>query len=311
MLLAAASPGRAAGESDAAEIEFFEARVRPILANRCYKCHSAEASELQGGLRLDQRSGIVDGGESGPIVAPGNPDASRLIAAVRYADADLAMPPKGKLPLEEVAVLEDWVRRGAVSPADDGSQQAARTFDLAQRKAAHWAWQPVRPVAPPPVRDPSWPADPLDRFILAGLDAAGLAPAPRAERRTLLRRAYFDLVGLPPPPEAVAAFVADDAPDALARLVDRPLASPQFGERWARHWLDLVRYAETRGHEFDFAIPGAWAYRDYVIRAFEQDVPYDRFGQEHIAGDLVRPPRLDAEGRINESLLGTAFWHLG
>src|SRR5262249_3096902 len=183
-------------------------------------------------------------------------------------------------------------------------------FDLAKRKKEHWAWQPIRPLALPRVKDTAWPLGPADRFILAKLEEKGLKPVPAADRRTLIRRVYFDLIGLPPTPEEVEGFVRDQSPDAYAKVVDRLLASPHFGERWGRHWLDLVRYAESRGHEFDYTNPNAYHYRDYVIRALNADIPYDQFVTEHIAGDLLQRPRLHKDG-FNESILGTAFWFLG
>src|SRR3954468_4449992 len=184
------------------------------------------------------------------------------------------------------------------------------SFDLQKRKAQHWAWQPVTDPKPPAVKDVTWPRDPIDQFVLAKLDEKNLKPAPPADRRTLLRRVYFDLIGLPPAPHDVDDFVNDPDPDALAKVVDRLLASPRFGERWGRHWLDLVRYSETMGHEFDFPIPNAWRYRDYVIRALNADLPYDRFLTEQIAGDLLPEPRRAADGG-NESVLGTGFYFFG
>ena len=182
-------------------------------------------------------------------------------------------------------------------------------FDLAKRKAGHWAWQPIKSQNPPSVKDGAWPKGRIDRFVLAKLEEKGLEPAPAADRRALIRRLSFDLTGLPPKPEEVEAFAADTSPDAIEKVVDRLLGSEHFGERWARHWLDLVRYAETRGHEFDYDIPSAWRYRDYVIRAYNADVPYDQFVTEHVAGDLLPEPRLDKTGTVNESVIATGFWH--
>src|SRR5262249_41643435 len=183
-------------------------------------------------------------------------------------------------------------------------------FDLAKRKADHWSWRPVRPPAVPAVRDTAWPRGPVDAFLLAKLEAAGLRPAAAVDRRALLRRLSFDLTGLPPTPEEIGAFLADTSPSATERVVDRLLASPAYGERWARHWLDLVRYAETRGHEFDYPVPNAWHYRDYVVRAFNADVPYDKFVREHVAGDLLPAPRRHPGRGFDESVLGTGFWFL-
>ena len=315
LLLASTAAAASARASDGVGAEFFESRVRPVLVERCYKCHSAESEKLKGGLLVDSREGLLKGGDSGPAVVPGHPERSRLVEAVSYHNVDLQMPPKAKLPERQIADLTEWVKQGAPWPdsPDKAVGGAARVeaFDLAKRKAEHWAWQPIRSAHVPPVKDAGWVNDSLDAFILARLEEKGLAPAPPADKRALIRRVTFDLTGLPPTPEEVSAFVADESPDAFARVVDRLLASPHFGERWGRHWLDLVRYAETRGHEFDYEIPGAWHYRDYVIRAFNADVPYDRFVTEHIAGDLLPEPRIDPKTRVNESLLATGFWFLG
>ncbi len=311
---AAAAVGH--GAEMAADVrEFFESEVRPVLAEACYRCHSAGAEKLKGGLLLDHGTTALAGGDAGPVIVPGDPDASLLIEAVRYTDPDVQMPPKKRLDPEQVAALEKWVALGAPwpdEPVPTGEKKLGpKHFDLEARKAEHWCWQPVADAPPPPVRDGSWSADPIDRHVLAKLEAAGIAPSPRADRRTLIRRAHFDLVGLPPDPESVEAFVADPAPDreAFAKVVDRLLASPHFGERWARHWMDLTRYAETCGHEFDYPIPHAPAYRDYLIRAFNADVPYDQLVREHVAGDLLEEPRRNPEAGFDESVIGTGFWH--
>jgi hypothetical protein len=298
------------------QVEHFEKKVRPVLVQHCYKCHSAQAKRPKGGLLLDTRPGMLKGGDDGPALVPGQPDKSRLIQAVSYHDPDLQMPPKGKLPDAVITDLTTWVKMGAPWPATPPGADATRlaskyAFDLAQRKDKHWCWRPIQVHEPPAVKDMSWPRSPLDRFLLAKLEEKGLTPAPPADRPTLLRRVTFDLLGLPPSLEEVAAFVADRSPDALAKVVDRLLASPHFGERWGRHWLDLVRYAESRGHEFDYPQPGAAEYRDYVIRAFNADVPYNQFVKEHLAGDLLARPRLHAVEGFNESILGTGFWFLG
>ncbi len=296
------------------EVEFFEKKVRPVLVQHCYKCHSARAKKLKGGLRLDNREALLKGGDSGPAVVPGQPDKSRLLEVVRYQSVDLRMPPRGKLPDSIIADLTRWVQMGVPWPHEAAAQSPAvvkKAFDLQQRKQQHWAWQPVRPQTPPAVAHSAWPRQPVDCFILAKLESKGLMPAPPADKRTLLRRLSFDLVGLPPTPADIEAFLRDSSPDALEKVVDRLLASPQFGERWARHWLDLVRYAETRGHEFDYVLPNAYEYRNYVIRALNADLPYNRFVQEQIAGDLLPRPRLHPTEGFNESILGTGFWLLG
>jgi hypothetical protein len=292
-------------------LEFFEKEVRPILAKRCYSCHSATAKKIQGGLRLDSRAAALAGGDTGPAVVPKDLKESLLIDAIHWGDL-YQMPPKTKLPEEEIATLTRWVELGAPWPEEQvAGARDANAFDLAGRKASHWCWQPIVDQPPPSVEHGAWVKSPIDQYILARLEAAGLTPNASAEKRTLIRRAYFDLIGLPPTPEQVAAFVQDESPQAFAKVVDELLASKHFGERWGRHWLDLVRYAESRGHEFDFDIPNAWQYRDYVIRALNADVPYDQFVTEHIAGDLLEQPRLNPDEGFNESVLGTGFWFLG
>ena len=296
-----------AAEPSAEDIEFFEKQVRPILVQTCYKCHGEKKQE--GGLRLDSRSDLLKGGDNGAAVEPGKPDESLLVEVIGYA-GDIKMPPKGKLPAEQVAALKEWVKRGVPWPAEKAGGKPA-DFDLAARKAKQWAFQPVRPQAPPAVKNAEWPRAAIDYFILARLEASGLAPAPPAEKRAWLRRVTFDLVGLPPTAEEISAFLADDSLRAFEVVIERLLASPQYGERWARHWLDLVRFAETHGHEFDFEMTNAWEYRDYVIRALNADVPYNKFVIEHVAGDLLPEPRRHPTERFNESIIGTGFWFLG
>ncbi|MCS7047268.1 MAG: DUF1549 domain-containing protein, partial [Gemmataceae bacterium] len=303
---------------DPSAVEFFERRIRPALAEHCWKCHGPE--KQKGRLRLDSRAAVLLGGDSGPAVMLTTPTKSLLLKAIGYDDPELRMPPRGKLPAEVIADLTRWVEMGVPWPDDARNLKlaAAKEFDLESRRG-HWSLRPLRSAPPPAVRNAAWIQTPVDAFILSKLEAAGLTPAPPADPRTLLRRVYFDLIGLPPPPEDVERFVADcngrPRREALGRVVDRLLQSHHFGERWARHWLDLVRYAETYGHEFDFEIPEAWKYRDYVIRAINDDVPYDQFVKEHIAGDLLVQPRLrhdKAAGTItNESIVGTGFWWLG
>jgi hypothetical protein len=307
------TPALAAGATPEG-IEFFEKKVRPVLVASCYKCHSTAAKKPKGGLLLDSREALLKGGDNGPALVPGQPDKSRFIEAIGYKNIDLRMPPKGKLPDAIISDLNAWVKMGAPWPRETKPRATAGRkdeFDLHKRKQEHWAWQPVRPRSLPAVRNQNWPHTPVDHFILAKLEEKGLTPAAPADKRTLLRRIYFDLIGLPPTPEEVEAFLKDLSPDALAKVVDRLLASAHFGERWARHWLDLVRYAESHGHEFDYLIPNAYQYRDYVIRAFNADVPYDQFAIEHVAGDLLLQPRLHPAEGFNESILGTGFWFLG
>ncbi len=314
LLLAATALGVPARAADGpAGAEFFESKVRPVLAQHCYGCHSARAKKLRGGLRLDSRAALLKGGDSGPALVPGRPDQSRLVEAVAYANVELQMPPKGRLPEPAVKDLAAWVKMGAPWPAEGSAATAPvkAAFDLERRKRDHWAWRPVRPQAPPAVKDTGWPRGAVDRFILARLEEKGLTPAADTGRRTLLRRLSFDLTGLPPTPEEVEAFIRDPAPNAVEKVVDRLLASPRFGERWGRHWLDLVRYAESRGHEFDYTAPNAHHYRNWVIRALNLDLPYDQFVTEQIAGDLLPRPRRHPTEGFNESILGTGFWFLG
>jgi cytochrome c553 len=305
-------PAAQAADATPEGIEFFEKKVRPVLVAHCYPCHSADAKKLRGHLLLDNRAGLLKGGESGPVVVPGQPEDSRLIKAVGYQDDVLRMPPRGKLADEHIADLTAWVKMGAPWPDTAGSRtvSAKAAFDLQERRK-HWCFQPVQNHAPPAVKRADWLRSPIDSFVLAQLESKGLAPALPADKRTLLRRVTYDLIGLPPAPAEIDAFLADDSPDAFEKVVDRLLASPQYGERWGRHWLDLVRFAETAGHEFDMEMPEAYQYRDYVIRALNADVPYDRFVIEHVAGDLLAEPRRHPTERFNESILGTGFWFLG
>jgi hypothetical protein len=270
-----------AGEADDAKARadrarFFEQEVRPLLVENCYSCHGVK--KQKGGLRLDSREAVLKGGETGPAVEPGKPEESLLVGAVRYED--LEMPPTGRLEPGQIAVLTRWVEHGAFWTTT-AAEAEAETAETSPADPDLWSLKPLREVAPdgppPPAQWAGWVRGPIDRFVLDALLKSGLTPAPEASRRTLIRRASFDLTGLPPSPEEVDAFLADDAPDAYERLVDRLLASPRYGERWARHWLDLVRYAESDGHRADAYRPDAWRYRDYVVRSLNADKPYDRF----------------------------------
>ena len=295
-------------------VEFFEKKIRPVLVERCYKCHSAQAEKLKGGLYLDSREGMLKGGDTSPAIIPGDPDKSLLVETIRYRNPDSQMPPKGKLPDNQIADLVEWVKLGApwpkqAAPLVESAKKAS--FDLAKRRGEHWCWQPIQSQQPPSVKNATWSTQPIDRFILAKLEQANLEPALPAGTRTLLRRLYFDLIGLPPTPQEVDDFVNDASANPWEKVVDRLVASPRFGEHWARHWLDLVRYSETLGHEFDYPNPNAWRYRDYVIRALNADVRYDQFVAEHIAGDLVDKPRRHPTEGFNESIIGTTFYWLG
>lgn len=288
--------------------EHFERNVRPILAANCFECHGPNKQES--GMRLDHIEFILTGGARGPALDLERPEQSRILEAISYSNPDLQMPPPGQLPEANRTVLLDWISNGAPWPDEPLPGGFVPGFDLQTRKAEHWAWQPIGNPEPPPVQSEAWARDPVDSFILAGLENARLEPAPAADKRTLVRRLYFDLVGLPPEPHVVEAFVANDAPDAYEQVVDELLASPHYGERWGRHWLDLVRYAETYGHEQDYEIHHAWRYRDYVIRAFNADVPYDQLVTEHVAGDLLENPRMHPVHGYNESVIGTGWWFM-
>jgi hypothetical protein len=300
----------ATGQSDA---DFFEISVRPLLSEQCYSCHSQKSGKSKGGLRVDSLPTLLKGGETGPALVPGKPDTSLMIKAVSYQDADLQMPPKKRLGEQQVAIFREWITRGAYWPAGSstGSPLPIAGKVISSTDADHWAWAPIRAGEPPHVSSHGWGRSPIDRFVLAKLEANDLHPAPEADRRTLARRASFAVTGLPLSSEQIEAFIADQSSDAYEKLVDSLLASPSYGERWARHWLDLVRYGESRGHEFDLTIPNAWQYRDYVIRALNSDLPYNEFVREQIAGDLLAKPRLNPSQGFNESIIGTGFWFLG
>ena len=292
-------------------LEFFENEIRPILVEHCLDCHSSENDEPEANLRLDTRDGWMIGGDSGSAILPGEPADSLIMDAIRYRNTDLQMPPDGKLSDREIATLEKWIEMGAPDPREGSNEPAPKSdFNIDERRRSHWCWQPIRADVPPSVKDTAWPVKTLDRYILSKLEDAGLSPAPQADRATLLRRVTFDLIGLPPSPTELADFLGDESDNAYGKVVSRLLESPHFGEHWGQHWLDLVRYAETRGHEQDFDIPEAFKFRDYVITAFNEDVPYDQFLTEHVAGDLVKDPRLHPQDRSNQSIQGTGFWHL-
>jgi mono/diheme cytochrome c family protein len=290
-----------------AGLEFFENKIRPILANNCYKCHSSQAAKLKGGLSLEYHESILKGGDDGPALVPGDPDQSLLIKAVRYQDADLQMPPKGnKLPDAQIADLVAWVKMGAPDSRTAGKELAGASWSKERRQ--HWSFQPIKHVAEPDVQDTNWVTNPVDAFVLAKLDQKEMKQNPPADRRTLIRRATYDLTGLPPTPEEVQAFVEDKSSDAFAKVVDRLLASPQYGERWGRIWLDTARYADTKGdinQNKDVPLyPYAWTYRDYVVRSFNEDEPYSRFVLEQLAADRV-------PGADPRSLAALGFLALG
>ena len=298
-----------AAEPTAEELDFFEKRIRPVLVDHCYQCHSATGKKIRGGLRLDGKALLLKGGDTGPVVVPGQPEKSPLIRAVGYKDVELRMPPRGKLSDTMIADLTEWVKRGAPMPADRDVAAGPGVMDF-EKRSRHWSFQPIKRPTIPEIRDPAI-RNAIDAFLSLKRQAAGLIAAPEADRRALIRRVTFDLAGLPPTPDEIKAFLDDASSDAYEKLVERLLASPAYGERWGRHWLDLVRYAETLGHEFDFEMPYAYQYRDYVVRALNADLPYNRFVTEHIAGDLLAQPRRHPTLHFNESVIGTGFYFFG
>jgi len=304
--VAACLAGPLAAATDDDGERFFAEQVLPILETRCFECH-AHGREIEGGLTLDSRSGWEQGGDSGPAVVPGSADESLLVRAVRYADAALEMPPTGKLPAAEIAILERWVASGAIDPRRGKAAASKKGVDI-EAGRSHWAFQPVADPPPPEIADASWPLDPVDAFVLARLEREGLRPAADADRHAWLRRVSYDLTGLPPTPGEITAFVADASPGAHERVVDRLLAARAFGERWARHWLDLTGYADQMGTSNGVFAEHAWRYRDYLVDAFNADVPYDRFIREQIAGDLL--PHATPEERAR-NLVATGFLVVG
>ena len=271
------------------ELAFFETKIRPLLIKHCYECHSQDSKELGGSLLLDSRAGIVKGGDTQPPIVPGDPESSLLIQAVRKKSPDLAMPPEATLAPHEVADLEQWIRLRAPDPRTANTVAARRSASAIDWNKARdfWSLKPVVVPEIPAVKDQGWPSGDIDRFILARIEAAGLKPAPEATKAALLRRVTYDLIGLPPSPAEISAFEADDSADAFGKVVERLLQSPQYGERWGRHWLDVVRYSDTAGDNSDFPIPQMFRYRNWVIDAFNKDIPYDQFVREQLAGDLI------------------------
>ena len=272
------------GLDDLSKAEFFEQKIRPVLARNCYECHSAKAKKLKAGLFLDRKAGWEKGGESGPVIVPGKLDESLLLSAIRYKDNDLRMPPEKKLPKEVVADFEKWIAMGAPDPRDapmetitESSGPKAKSL---QEGRKFWAFQSLAFPQTPDVTDEKWMKDELDRFVLARLEDKNLKPAPLANKSTLLRRLYFDLTGLPPEIGQIEAFQADDSPDAYVKVVDELLASPRFGERWGRHWLDVARYADTTGGGRNNPFPNAHRFREYVIDSYNEDKPFDQFAKE-------------------------------
>ncbi len=291
------------------QLDFFESRIRPIFAANCYQCHSGSANPLKGGLELDWKGGWEKGGDSGPAIVPGDPDKSLLIEAVRYTNPGLHMPPPGKLSDAQINDLVTWVRMGAPDPRATRPVPATGAASYGGQGKAHWAFKPVTKPAPPAVKNTAWVKNDIDRFVEAKLEASGMTGNEMADKRTLIRRAYIDLIGLPPTPEAVQAFLADATPNAFEKVVDGLLASPRYGERWGRHWLDVARYADSKGQNDrrreSSLYPYAWTYRDYVIKAFNDDVPYDQFIREQLAADRL------GGGAASPTLAALGFITLG
>ena len=302
LVLVSSQPGLTAAED---AVEFFEKKIRPVLVRHCLKCHSENTAEDGGDVRLDRK---LTGDRR--LIVPGDPGNSLLITALRYRNSDLQMPPSGRLPLEVIADFGRWVQMGASDPRpainDPDEPTSESTAASIETGRQFWSFQPVRKASPPQLND-DWVQSPVDAFVLQKLVDAGLRPAPQADRRTLIRRASFILIGLPPTPQEVEDFVNDDWPDAFARLVDRLLASPAYGERWGRHWLDVMRYGDCNGGDESRPFPNAWHFRNYVIGNFNRDVPYNRMISEHLAGDLLE---FD-DGAEYEPVVGTGFLAIG
>ena len=292
--------------------EFFRSEIEPLLSKHCFECHSHERS-IKGGLALDSRAGWVVGGDGGPAIVPNAPDQSRLIIAVRHATDELRMPPKVKLGDDEIALLERWVKQGAPDPRTSVSPPASSRAEwdaLYQERLNWWSLRPVVRTNPPSVRATDWPRNAVDNFILAGLEKRDLRPAREADRRTLARRLSFALTGLPPDPKSLERYIISTSRDADDEFVQSLIESPSFGEHWARHWMDVVHYTDTHGYEWDIPAKNAWRYRDYLVRAFNRDVPFDQMILEQIAGDLITP-RIDPETGLNESIIGPMAMRLG
>ncbi|HSH95289.1 MAG TPA: DUF1549 domain-containing protein, partial [Roseimicrobium sp.] len=306
---AMATSGRAAEKSSPQDLEFFEKKIRPVLVEKCYKCHSS-AEKVKGGLNLETREDLLRGGDTGPAIESGDPEKSRLIEAVRYKNQDLQMPPKSPLSADQIRDLEAWIKMGAPDPRTKtaATGKPKRVIDLVEGRK-FWSFQPMAAVTPPAVSKTSWVKSPVDAFILSALDKKQLKPAPAADRRALIRRATFDLTGLPPSPAEIDAFLSDKSPEAFAKVVERLLASPQYGEKWGRHWLDVARYADSNGLDENIAFGNAWRYRDYVINAFNKNKPYDQFLKEQIAGDLL--PATDDVAVKHERLTALGFLSMG
>ncbi len=313
ILLTAVTMPLTATSDDATGVEFFEKRIRPVLARRCFECHATNAEKVKGGLVLDSKPGWTKGGDSGPAIVAGDPEKSLLVRAIRYGDPDLQMPPTGKLPDGEIAAIVEWIKLGApdprvTPPSDSASAAASKGRIDVESGREFWAFRPPQKSPTPQVKRGDWPRGDIDQFILARLERAGLTPANDADRATLVRRIHFDLIGMPPSVQEIDEFLHDQSVDAVARLIDQLLESPRFGERWGRHWLDVARHADSSGGGRSLLFPNAWRFRDYVIDSFQRDKPFDQFIREQIAGDLA-PADSDAERA--DQLVATAFLMIG
>jgi mono/diheme cytochrome c family protein len=295
--------GKVLVADEPASLEFFEKDVRPLLVKHCYECHSA--GDVDGGLNLDSKAGVARGGDSGQVIVAGAPDQSLLVEAVRYQNRDLQMPPKGRMSDSEIAILEKWVRLGVPDSRTEDRPGAVRPTGMSiQDGREFWSFRPVADPAVPAVQNADWVQTPIDAFVLTKLETRKTRPAERAAKRTLIRRVTFDLTGLPPTPEEIAAFLADESSDAFEKVVERLLESPQYGVRWGRHWLDVARYADSNGLDENLAFGNAWRYRDYVVESFNDDKPFDQFLIEQLAGDLL-------PGANRETKTATGFLILG
>ncbi|MGV2332741.1 MAG UNVERIFIED_CONTAM: DUF1549 domain-containing protein [Planctomycetaceae bacterium] len=284
--------------ADAKTEAWFEQRIRPVMAGICFRCHGGE--RVSGGLKVDSRQGLLAGGDSGPAINLADPEASLLLKAVSRGPDVSAMPPAADAALsaDQVRDIQDWIAAGAFWPEKSGGFEVQR----------HWAFQPLAAVTVPDAAGNAWVRTPVDAFVLNRMQQSGATPAQPADRRTLIRRVTFDLTGLPPTPDEVIAFLEDASPDAFSKVVDRLLDSSAYGEKWGRHWLDLVRYADTAGETADYPVPSAWRYRNYVIDALNADLPYDQFVREQIAGDLLAAANPD--DRFAARPLPQDFWRL-
>lgn len=308
LILLLPSVAFAAGQARANQgIDHFEKHIRPLFITHCYECHSTDAKSLKGNLHLDSRTGWQTGGDSGPAIIPGKPDDSLLIQAVTHLNGDLEMPPKTRLTEKEIDHLHHWITLGAPDPRDGSINRTSEKINLESGRQ-HWAFQAPVDHPIPNVKNATWPANAIDHFILARLESQKIAPAQPASKATLLRRVFFDLTGLPPSPNDMSAFLADQSPQAFERVVDDLLARPEFGERWGRHWLDVTRFAESSGGGRSLVFPAAYRFRDYVIRTFNEDKPFNQLIREHLAGDLLPA---DSPKEKNEALIASGYLVLG